>query len=52
MRVRHTKCRYNLSLQAELLLEAWHNIVDPTTAVTSNIRNLADVVKHVTTDEQ
>jgi hypothetical protein len=35
-----------------LLLKAWHNIVDPTTSVTSNIGDLADVVEHVTTDEQ
>ena len=41
-----------MSLQAELLLEARDDIVDSTSSIASDIGDLADVVKHVTTDEQ
>ena len=50
--VPHTKGRHNLSLQSELLLEARNNVVDSTSSIASDIGDLADVVKHVTTDEQ
>lgn len=48
----HTKGGHNLSLQAELLLEARDDIVDSTSSIASDIGYLADVIKHVTTDEQ
>lgn len=47
-----TKSSYDLRLQAELALEARGNVAHPTTSVASDIRHLANVVKHVSTGEE
>lgn len=47
-----TQRGHNLGLQAKLLLETGRNVANSTSPVASDVRNLADVVEHVSAGEE
>lgn len=47
-----TQRGHNLGLQAKLLLETGRNVTNSTSSVASDVRNLADVVEHVSAGEE
>lgn len=47
-----TQRGHNLGLQAKLLLETGRNVTNSTSSVASDVRDLADVVEHVSAGEE
>lgn len=47
-----TQRGHDLGLQAKLLLETGRNVANSTSSIASDIRNLADVVEHVSAGKE